>query len=140
MSHLFFVGHCILCYRKKWCGLFSQKFMFVCFFLPEINKGTFSQEVFSAPCQLDGKRENLWPCKMKMLLPWELLILLSLKECLAGEMSRQVSFQDTPDIHTSVTGGRQPFFFLLCLAFRFITRGVRAAAEGIVTLIALASL
>lgn len=30
-------------------------------------------------------RRFFWPWKMKMLLPWELLILLSLKECLAGE-------------------------------------------------------
>lgn len=40
-----------------------------------------------------------------MLLPWELLILLSLKECLAGEMPSQVAFHDTPDMHTSFTGG-----------------------------------
>ena len=39
-----------------------------------------------------------------MLLPWELLILLSLKGCRAGEMPRQVAFHDTPDMHTPLTG------------------------------------
>lgn len=37
--------------------------------------------------QLNGK---LWPWKMKMLLPWELLILLSLKSCLAGTISPEL--------------------------------------------------
>ena len=73
-------------------------------FLPEPNVGACAQEILSALWQLDGKKENLWPWKMKMMLPWELLILLSLKGCLAGEMPRQVPFHDTPDMHTPLTG------------------------------------
>lgn len=35
-----------------------------------------------------------------MLLPWELLILLSLKECLAGETPSRAAFvRQTPDMH-----------------------------------------
>lgn len=73
-------------------------------FLPEPNVGACAQEILSTLWQLNGKKETLWPWKMKMLLPWELLILLSLKGCLAGEMPRQVAFHDTPDMHKPLTG------------------------------------
>lgn len=55
------------------------------FFQSQTEECLSKKKNFSTFWQLDGKEENLWPWKMKMLLPWELLILLSLKECLAGE-------------------------------------------------------
>lgn len=48
-------------------------------------QGAYAQKVSRTFSQLDGKTGNRWPWKMKMLLPWELLILLSLNGCLAGE-------------------------------------------------------
>lgn len=94
-----------LFFQMVWCRLHLLiSTVLICPpFLPEPNLGVFAQEIFSTLWQLDGKKENLWPWKMKML-PWELLILLSLKGCLAGETPSQVAFHDTPDMHTSLTG------------------------------------
>lgn len=89
--------------QQAWCRLHLLIFTAPVYppSVPEPNGGAFAQEIFSALWQLDGKKENLWPWKMKMLLPWELLILLSLKECLAGEMSVEVASYNPPNMNTA---------------------------------------